>query len=401
MSKHPAASGLSFLALLAIVAPFVGQARSDTPPTPTQKEAIKELIEQLGSDDFKQREAASAKLAEREEAMPAHRQALHSPDLEVRARVKRLMGRLRAKQAALVLKGMKALCKEGAADRVVEQMVALKDVVKDESWQDVLGLAEAVVKAAGVKGKHNSVPGSTLMKNRAWRDGARVGHLVVHERLIADRIQLTSHIVDAAVVCGGAVQTASHVVRSVLFVNGDMKTDSAVIGSLIVCDGDVEALTLVDSVIVARGTIKVPGIMQNSAALCHGDMESPAIVQDSLIVTRGTVKVRVGGSITRNSVVKQGERKPSWGITFLDPGTLGIDLAPEGGGMKVKVVRNGKPFARAGLMKDDVVTHICGVKADSLRTCRRLLRDALEDRGAVLQVRRGKTQFEVTVGLEK
>jgi hypothetical protein len=354
---------------------------------------------QLASDDFKQREA-TAKLAEREDAMPALRQALQSTDPEVRSRAKRLFGRLRAKQAALVLKGMKALCKEGAADRVVEQMVALKDVVKDESWQDVLGLADAVVKAAGVKSKHNPVPGSSLMKNPACWDGARVGHIVVHERLIADRVQLASHIVNAAIVCGGAVQTNSHVVRSVHFVNGDMKTDSAVIGSLIVCDGDVEALTLVDSVIVARGTIKVPGIVQNSAVFCHGDMESPAIVADSTIVTRGKVRVRVGGSSTQNSVVKQGERKLLWGIAFFDPGQMGIDLAPDAGGMKVKAVRDGKPFARAGLKKGDVVTHVCGVKADSLRTCRRLLRDALEDRGAVLQVRRGETQLEVTVKIE-
>jgi S1-C subfamily serine protease len=175
-----------------------------------------------------------------------------------------------------------------------------------------------------------------------------------------------------------------------------------VVGSLIVCDGDVDVQAqVVDSVVVARGTIKVPSILQNSALLCGGDLDSPAIVADSTIVTRGKVRARVGGSSTQNSVVKQGERKPLWGITFFDQGQLGIELEPDAGVVKVKAVRDGKPFARAGVKKDDVVTHICGVKADSLRTCRRLLRDALEDRGAVLQVRRGEKQLEVTVGLEE
>lgn len=52
---------------------------------------VEQLIERLGSRDFKTREAAARALAERDDALPAMKKALAHPDLEIRTRLEQLV----------------------------------------------------------------------------------------------------------------------------------------------------------------------------------------------------------------------------------------------------------------------------------------------------------------------
>src|SRR5262249_10898994 len=103
-------------------------------------------------------------------------------------------------------------------------------------------------------------------------------------------------------------------------------------------------------------------------------------------------------SFIRNSIIKQNEGNPLGVIKFFDPGVLGIELGKVEGGVRVEAVRDGKPFAQAGIRKDDIVVAIDGVKVDSPETCRRLLRRrVVEDKTTTLQVQRGEKRLEVAV----
>src|SRR5947209_7543798 len=82
------------LCLAAIAGPVLFGA---APPSGSKAE-VERLIEQLGSDDFDEREAASKRLAEfGEPALDALHRALMSDDLEVRCRARRIVALMEKK----------------------------------------------------------------------------------------------------------------------------------------------------------------------------------------------------------------------------------------------------------------------------------------------------------------
>src|SRR5262245_30032614 len=78
--------GFSFLLVAVLVASADGPA--DRNPT------VEELIEQLGSPRFEERQAATRQLLDHKAAVPALRQALKSPDPEVAQRAAGILAEL-------------------------------------------------------------------------------------------------------------------------------------------------------------------------------------------------------------------------------------------------------------------------------------------------------------------
>jgi hypothetical protein len=349
---------------LIVLLPFLAAGQEPPAKPVAPKKSVEQLIAQLGSEQFDEREVATRELKDREDALPALRKAVQSSDVEVRRRAALLLEGWREKLVREELRKLLARCKGGEADSFIEQMTTLKGAVKEETWQAALDLVGVVVKTSGVQGDNFRIPGAELMRHRATTDGDRGGAMVVHERLIADKVTIDAHIVHAAVVCAGPVKTGSHLVGGIVFANGDVKIGSHVVGGLIICDGDVE----IDSHVVA-----------------------------SVILARGKVTVR---SAVRESVIKQNEPNPLGVVTFFDPVALGVEVAPGVGGLEVQAAPDGKRFAKAGLRKGDLVLTVNGMRVDSAEIFRRRLRRAaLEDRGATLQVRRGDKTLELTVRL--
>src|SRR5262249_34226021 len=88
---------------------------------------VERLIERLGHDDFEVREQATRELSARDDALPAVRRALGSPDAEVRRRAARIVEDLESRRARRLIQGTVGLANDGAVDEVVERVVVWKE----------------------------------------------------------------------------------------------------------------------------------------------------------------------------------------------------------------------------------------------------------------------------------
>src|SRR5687767_4576736 len=91
------AAGFGTAAVLA--EPPAPRPRDSTPATPAR---IAEWVRDLGSPDFRRREAATRELANRPEAIPALRQVVRSTDAEVAWRAGELLDEIARRTAAKV-----------------------------------------------------------------------------------------------------------------------------------------------------------------------------------------------------------------------------------------------------------------------------------------------------------
>jgi HEAT repeat protein len=138
--------------------PAVAQQRETTPQSTPAAEEIQKLVQQLGDDSFNVRELADDALREiGRPALPALRQALRSPDPEVRRRVRGILESVRLSVENLIdgLKDESEEVRKDAAQRLVRLgpdkaraavpalAAALKD--KDEAVRDaVIGALMAI-----------------------------------------------------------------------------------------------------------------------------------------------------------------------------------------------------------------------------------------------------------------
>lgn len=103
-----------------------------------------------------------------------------------------------------------------------------------------------------------------------------------------------------------------------------------------------------------------------------------------------------------NRVYMRGENRPWLGVvlTDLDAASAKESKAASENGVLVENVREGSPAAKAGMMKDDVITEFAGEKVRSAEQLRRLVRETPTGRSVAIVVdRAGKTQ-KLTAQLE-
>jgi hypothetical protein len=117
-------------------------------PPHTELAALRQLVRQLGSDDFVEREKASRALDQLgEPALPALRQALGSRDPEVRRRAEEVYARLRARRQEKLAAAMRALGGDlgvlTPADRPPEQWLLFPATAGDAHVAHVASLPGA------------------------------------------------------------------------------------------------------------------------------------------------------------------------------------------------------------------------------------------------------------------
>jgi hypothetical protein len=87
-------AGRWLVAVVAVIA-IAAASRADEPGSGASEKEIKRLIEQLGSERFRDREEASGGLARLgKSALPGLKEATKSPDAEVRRRARRLVEKM-------------------------------------------------------------------------------------------------------------------------------------------------------------------------------------------------------------------------------------------------------------------------------------------------------------------
>lgn len=354
-------------------------------PSPTEKqrqEEIRKLIGQLSSEHFKDREEATRRLIEREDALPALREAVKSEDAEIRARAQKALETITKRLAKRALRRAIGKLKKGQTDQFVDTVVQWRDYVDEECWKAALDhfhtVNDKAMKASGGQFKLTRNP-RRLMTTLPWVEITKLrfshtDHLkkgeranINRERIIADSITVPDGFIhNSFVICSGSVRQKYSLGSSIVLSNGnlhvgDKERFGGIGGCVVICDGDVTADGVGDSVIICTGKVSIGEGARNS-----------------VIVSGSEVRMRLNpdfpGAIIENSLIQERQLRPLDFIRFFDPAKEGIEAKTAGNAVHVEGIAAAKAFGRAGVRCGDQLVAVNGTKVDSAEAFRRLLR---------------------------
>jgi hypothetical protein len=361
------------------------------------QQELDDLIRQLGDPAFQKREAATAKLMQRRDAVPALKIAATSNDAEVAHRARKLLGSIDAKWA---LPELKTLAKQGKVDQAVEKLVrAEKWGDEIAAWQVMADLAarlcelekEAYGKTCFPKNERRPVgdirrflaepDGATIKMLSDSREARKSGwvRLALRAQAVPEKLAVR---VSYLAVSGDA--DANHIGSSVIFAGGSVRTNGAQ-KALVVCDGDFSVKGIIDDcLIIARGDVHI---------------DKPAtIIGRSHVISSRRVHIAEEGEISSLSEVNENQPNPLGFVRFFDPAVIGFNVEKSESGVKVKDAPKEKPFGAAGLRPGDIILTLDGKEPKDPETFRRLLRPkVVENEEMLFRVRRGNKTLEIKV----
>jgi hypothetical protein len=384
------------------IAPSFSPGASDEPARAAQE--IDELVRQLGSEDFATREEATRRLMTREDAVPALRKALRSPDQEVARRAAKVLEALHHKEDKRVLARLQELGRNGEADQAAELLVRRQNWEDEEAaWQVMTALAGKVVDLSqnefGANGRVPSVEHLPAGDFRRWADEMHA-EVQTTGRVALDRkkARLAGFVVRAA-----DISVVDSIGSSLLVAAGSLRAPAAtdqsqLIGtSVIIAGGSVEVHHISGCVIVSDGDVTARDGIFECVILARGDVRCPGFVRNSRIVTSGSVHLAQEKN-ANGMKVKEKEGTPLGFVKFFDPARAGVTVSQAEGGVRVTAVKEGRPFARGGLQPDDLILALDGTAVEGPESFRRLLRTALAEGGnMVLKVRRAARTLDIRV----
>ncbi len=393
---------------------------ADPPSAPAPERAAQEiaaLIRQLGDQNFEVRQAATERLLERPDAAPALRKALKSDDPEVARRAAAILEGQARRQGKQTLDRLAGFASRGEIDRSVELLVAHEHWADEEAaWRVLTDLAQNLIDRAEKEFGEPAVPPRL--------DFLPAGDLTRYLKLYRPRLQTNGRIPTAGDreipqhkrdtqgrnyepvwaraeeievnQCGSDFLVSAGAVRGipeqggrlggcVVFAGGsvDVRKSSSTAGSVIVCDGDFTARNARGCLIIARGDVRCTQLAEGCRIIASGSVD----VGDK--------------AYEKSNQIKQNEAVPLGFVRWFDPEDLGVVVEGTEGGVRVTRAEEGKPFARAGLQKGDLVTALGGARAGAAETFRRLLRKAtITGEEVPLAVRRDGQALELTVPLK-
>ncbi|MCI0705316.1 MAG: PDZ domain-containing protein [Planctomycetia bacterium] len=430
------------------------------PPRPVDVAA---LVQQLGSEDFKEREEASRRLA----ALPLDEPpaellaALKSPNPEVRDRAAKIVQTIRTRSVAKRLSRGVGFAKRGEVDLFVAatatwdlkaedtrlwapafemgQKLAAKAEMDGKTPPEVQAKAQALDAAfkrvvAEAKGPNPDIPSLRAELERLQREQLKLfettrgcvlrgcpsvfGDFPAYRRGSNPRLIRTDgvHVREPFDATGEPLRVVPEVIQA-----AGVACPRGITG-VIVSRGDVSAKTGIGmSLILANGNVTTGNDISSSIVICDGDVLVPGNVLTSLIIARGNIKIGgcgtqntllAGGSITiakpppfvpvpksTENIVKENEPNALGFITFFELSRIGLEVKAADDAVKVAAIADGKPAEKAGVKVGDTILEVNGKKPLDAESLRRLLRDALAVADATVKLKRGDKTEMVKVAL--
>jgi PDZ domain len=381
-------------------------------PAQEQPKSTPQLIKELGSNQFRDREAAEKALRARDEAYPYIRRAL--PDLSLEAQ----------RRANSILRGMedrrtKRFVQYGRERRVdlLVEWSSLHGVRMDAEslWQCVLELGLEQLKRSGrdeiIREWEKDFPArnyADFLKKRPRfikeTDTLETARLPTHLTLRSKGEIKGEDLRYSLVVSTGPVDLRGFVSHCILVTTGDVKIDNG-INVLVITDGDVQIDLSMHSVIAARGTVSINlKIDHTTLAPVHrggspdwSKTSENEVEQYDLLYRPGQPPRRIYGlpSPLVDEPPATAARKqpvPQDGlIRFFEPADVGLKLSWSDTSIQIEDVQPGSPPAKAGIRAGDILTAIDRNSLDGLKSARQQLRRAFVLGGAEITVsRQGK-----------
>ena len=235
------------------------------PANQPTKPAVDDLIQQLASKIFKERQNATKLLVERKDAAAALKKALKSDDLEVCQRVAAILQQRARRQALQGVERLQTLVKAGAVDQVAELLARWPEGQEEAAcWTEVCKLGTKLLELYCKHGEKTE-PGFFPAKK------AVAPKIVVASRIDESRIKPRNEVyflrageIDYRGLLSGPVAACSGSFRTrdfccgVIFAAGPVEIQSADL-AFIVSDGDVKADGVTRSLVIAGGTVTRSG----------------------------------------------------------------------------------------------------------------------------------------------
>jgi hypothetical protein len=401
------------------------------------------LIDDLRSDRFEVREAASRALMDLVEAIPALQRARKSDDLELRLRATNILREVAKKRARRALSRAKALAKAGRIIEAADRVAYWGQLGQPgEDWEILTQFAsEARSKTARYFPPHGfwyypeeiggHFPLNPMGEFRRYAESAHPREMAAQlididaggEELILSEKEHAERKL--------AVKGIDTLVPYTLLLRGENIlcqkdiSDAGIYKGIIAATGDVELPPASHSLVIAGGNLaKLDGTMQ-SIVICDGDVELPGPPSAALIVARGKVTCATGkAAIIMNCMVrsgrslvlpdgtkvdlKDGTPDPLAFVKFFELADVGLraeDLPKRekstADGVRIKEMKKDSPFA-AGLRSGDVITAIEERKTPTTETFRRVLRRKLARGGPTITftVRRSDKTLGVPIAVK-
>jgi hypothetical protein len=388
---------------------------------------LERLLEDLGSDLFETREAATRALEALEDEPIGLREGLKSPDLEVRRRVEGILKSYVPKRARRGLTKAVALAKEGRIEEMVERLVLWNEF--DREKEKSKAIAELTARAFEWEHRHffnleaiyrGFKLGGPRFKSRSQRKKYSESELKEFRESpsVEDIAEVHTNYKEVRgknIVEENIQRTA---VKTIYIASGDVRLPGVICG-VIFANGNVEVLQAQNSIIFCAGDFtcdctKKGGALDHCFIVANGEVRCSTLVRDCTIVAGRSVLIPKGAKIYSGAILTvHPDRFP---LKFFVPETVGltvgqhhrgntiIDLngiAITGDGVSVYKVRKDSPFA-AGLRAEDVITAVDKIEIRSSARLRKVLCGKLAEGGPTITftvLRAGKT-VEVPIAVK-
>jgi hypothetical protein len=250
--------------LLACTAPIC--AADEKPAVKPDPAAVRQLVEQLKSDDYQTREKATRELSKLEEVPDELRTATKSDDLEQRRRAESAVGAITARAEDKAFKAMVADLQKVEVDRFVSRMVTDADFAGDKQWEVVQTLTKALTKRANELSDKKfpvpdmdmkSLPQQTNAAGKIAHKGKRI--------LLSDPKAAMVSVSGCVILSAGPTPRMTGINDSIVIVDGDFQGATSVDNCLLIVRGNVGPITGVSgSIILATGECKGATVCDDS-----------------------------------------------------------------------------------------------------------------------------------------
>lgn len=387
-----------------------------------QKQAqrsIPELIQELGSAKFHEREAAQKALLSRDEAYPDLRRALPKLNAEGRYRANAILDAMTKRR----MKRFLQYGREGRVDVFVEWSgVAGNNIDAIDYWDCVIEIGLKQLNRAASKETIRKWAQYFPAKNYAQFLKERPNFIRVDDTI--ETAKMATHLAlrecsgkkaplalsCSLIVTNSPLDLDCFAMHTIILTTGKFKLRHCA-SAIVISDEDVPGRFLSDSIIATRySSTTETGLFRDPmrARPAHSAAKSARATEDieeyDLLLRPGEplrrIYVPASASVERSSVgrVNRMSRR-SDGLCFFEFEDLGIECSfgidgpdqerevPEAF-VKVNNVDRKSPFAKAGLATGDIITAVDGIDTDGIDTARRQLRHAFVLGGTELKISR-------------
>jgi hypothetical protein len=246
-----------FLSLVVLTTPLAIRA-DDKPKTPIDPKVLRQLVDQLGSDDFDARENAAKRLLELDEvALPALKDGTKSTDAEVRQKAEELAAMIATRVEERAIQKMFAEIDRGGLEKFIDRMAKDKDFATEEHWLLVRTIATAIEKrATEVADRPFRVVTLDVAKMETLRTmpekAANMARIVLNN----DTSTVKEGLFNCILVSNGPVGRLERLNNCIVIVNGDIEGATVMRNCVVLCRGNIGRTRQIDtSVVLATGNV--------------------------------------------------------------------------------------------------------------------------------------------------